>query len=167
LDLKYWLLSPSDNLPDLDFTEDDGSDPLQIDYFYRHELNLYQENNLSKIWIVRMDSKPVGYLTISMNAIQVDYLSTKERIGKATTKKYPATLLGRMGVDKKYRKKGIGKKICKFCVGLVQDISDRIACRYVILETTVDKVTFYKNAEFIKSTKPPRHGKVWMYRRIV
>lgn len=72
-----------------------------------------------------------------------------------------------MGVDKKYRKKGIGKKVCNFCTGLSSFIGQRIACRYIILETTLNKVAFYEKSGFIKAEKLPRKNKVWMYRKLV
>jgi len=132
-------------------------------------VNRYQQSNLSRIIIVKNWKQAIGYLAISMNAIEVrTQLADDEKVPGTTTRKYPAMLLGRMGVDKNYRNKGIGKTICEFCKGLAIDLSERIGCRYVVLETTNSKVPFYQKCGFTLSVKPPRKGGiVWMYRRII
>lgn len=155
-----------EKLPVLDFTESDKTDPLKINEFYKKDLQNYNKAKLSTVWTVKEDGKVAAYFTTSMNAIELDILSQDEKVRNTTPRKYPAMLLGRMGVDKKHRRNGLGKAICRFCRGLAIDTSDRIACRYVILQTTLDKVDFYEQTGFVKSKKSPRNGVVWMYRRL-
>lgn len=165
--LEYSQLKPNEKFPTLDFTDDDKTDPMEINHFFHKEKFNYQNNNLARVWIVRNNNVPLAYFTTSMNAIEVKLLAQSEQVIDATTKRYPSMLLGRMGVDKKYRKKGIALKICKFCRGLAEVTGDRIACRYVVLETKIDRQKVYKSAGFVLSEKPPKNGKVWMYRRII
>ena len=167
MDLRFKPLQLGEKFQNLDFREDDNSDPMEIDSFFKNKRETYHKNNLSRIWIVRENDIPVAYFTTSMNSIEIDFLTAREQVSDTTTKRYPAVLIGRMGVDKKYRKNGIGKKVCNFCTGLSSFIGQKIACRYIILETTLNKVPFYEKSGFIKAEKSPRKNKVWMYRKLV
>jgi len=51
-------------------------------------------------------------------------------------------------------------------VGLAQELSDRIACRYVMLHTNKEKLSFYQKNDFVLAESPPTDGKMLMYRRI-
>lgn len=165
--LEYLHLDKLKEIPRLDFTEYDGSDPLEIHKFYYYDIRQYQESNLSTARFVKYKGAIVGYFTVSMNAIELDKLGKNEKVKGTTPKKYPAMLIGRMGIDKKYRGQGIGSEICLFCRGLAIDTSHEIACRYVILHTTEDKVPFYRKSGFVMSGNPPRKGIVSMYIRVV
>lgn len=152
---------------DLDFTEYDGTDPLHIHKFYCDDLVRYHQNNLSTVRLIKIAGKIVGYFTVSMNAIELDKLGKDEKVKNTTPKKYPAMLIGRMGVDKKYRGKGIGRDVCMFCRGLAIEIGERIACRYVVLQTTEERSKFYAKCGFIKSDGAAKNGIVWMYVRTI
>lgn len=167
--VEYLQLSEVAHLPELDFTEKDGSDPLGIHKFYYDDLQRYQESNLSTVRLVKIGDKIVGYFTVSMNAIELDKLGKDEKVKNTTPRKYPAMLIGRMGIDKKYRRKGIGSEICQFCRGLAIEIGQKVACRYVILHTTDDrnKIRFYNKSGFIKSGNPPKQGVVSMFVRTI
>ena len=143
-------MSDVDELPsDLDFTENDSKDTLSIHKFYYDDLARYQQSNLSTVRLIKADGKIVGYFTVSMNAIELAKLGKDEKVKNTTPKKYPAMLIGRMGVDKKYRNKGIGRDVCMFCRGLAIETGKRVACRYVVLQTTQERVNFYKKCGFI------------------
>lgn len=165
--LTYILYQKSVTLPKLDLTEDDGTDPAEIDRFYHKDLEKYHTNKLSTVRLVRLAGKIVAYFTVSMNAIEVNILDKDEKVSGTSTKKYPAMLLGRIGVDKKYRKKGIAKAICTFCQGLAAITSESVACRYIMLHTPLDKVPIYQKMGFIQSANPAKRGVVSMYMRIV
>lgn len=154
-------------LPKMDFTENDGKDTIHIDDFYNHKLDTYEKNKLSKIRLLKKDGIFVGYFAVSMNVIELGKLSTDEKIKGTTPRRYPALLIGRMGVDKKYRKNGIGAFICDFCRGLGIQLSNQVGCRYLTLQTTKDKIYFYEKCGFVKSTKAPDSGLYWMYSRII
>lgn len=167
MELTFHPLQHIVRLPTLDFTEDDGSDPLSINDFYHNQSPRYIESNLSKVWIVKSGKNVVAYFTVSMSTIELDKLSIDEKVRGTTPRRYPSMLIGRMGVNKKHRKKGIGLNICDFCRGLAIDVSERIACRYLTLQTTIDKIPFYEKCGFVKSGVKPTRDLHWMYSRIV
>ena len=103
-----------------------------------------------------------------MGSIRIKDLREDEAIEGGPEKDYPAMLIGNMGVDKKFRSKGLGSFIYEFCVGLARRLSKRVGCRYVYLYTNRDKMGFYgRKCRFISSKKISNKGRLWMYRRII
>lgn len=166
MDLDYDLLVAGYDFSSLDFTDLDNTDVLGVDEFAKTKANEYHKNKLATVRVVLDKKEVVAYFTVSMSSVSVENLDSKERVARATPIRYPAMLLGQLGVDKKYRGKGIGIKICNFCLGLAQTIGKLIACRYVILQTGVDKTSLYKKVGFIVSPKLAHDKKIWMYRRL-
>lgn len=166
MELDYDIISSNDNLSILDFTESNGTDPLGVDEFARTKATKYHKNKISTVRVVRDKKEIVAYFTVSMSAISVDILASEEKVEGVTSIRYPAMLLGQLGVDKKYRGKGIGSEICNFCLGLADVLGKQIACRYVILQTSITRTTLYEKFEFRMSPKSPAGKKIWMYRRL-
>jgi GNAT superfamily N-acetyltransferase len=165
--LDVVLFSNSDDLSSCDFKEDDGSDPLYVDEFIHHRATIYRENNLSVIYVVKYCKEIVGFFTLSMGALEVKKLRESDKMEAAPQlTQYPALLLGNMGVEKKFRCRGIGKWICQFCIGLAIENSTKIACGYVFLQSDNKKRGFYEKLDFVSSGKENKDGKIWMYRRI-
>ncbi|MBI1664010.1 MAG: GNAT family N-acetyltransferase [Nitrosopumilus sp.] len=167
-ELDFDYLSEQDIISELDFKEFDDSDPLGVHDFFHNKATTYHHNRISTIRTVRIDGKIVALFAISMSAISLQHLESNERIDLVTPLRYPAMLIGQLGVDKKFRDKGIGQQICNFCLGLAQDIGERVACRYVILQTNPDKMVLYNKMGFTKSPKlPDENNKIWMYRKLI
>ncbi|MGH2611955.1 MAG: GNAT family N-acetyltransferase [Rhabdochlamydiaceae bacterium] len=166
MNLYYDFLSSQHDLSRLDFTEIDGTDPLKVDEFAKIKARPYHQSRLSTVRVVKYEGKIVAYFAVSMFAISVEQLDKSEKVSEATPIRYPAMLLGQLGVDKEYRKKGIAKEICRFCFGLAQDTGEQVACRYMVLQTNVEKTKLYEHFDFVKSPKKPENGKIWMYTKI-
>lgn len=165
--LTFSPLSDNDNLRFLDFTKEDGSDPLGVDNFAKEKAVSYHNNKLSTVWVVRYENELVAFFSLSMFAIEIGKLAEVEKVVGATPRSYPAILLGQMGVDKRHRGLDIGYWICEFCLGLAQEMGRRIACRYVVLQTNKCLLSFYQDkAGFIPSETITPDGRIWMYRRI-
>ncbi|HXG06677.1 MAG TPA: GNAT family N-acetyltransferase [Nitrososphaera sp.] len=165
--LVFASFSRDDNFATLDFTEADGSDPLGVDDFIRNRARLYLSNNLCAIYTVRYAGQIVAYFTASMSAIETKRLVDEDKVPNVGILSYPALLMGQMAVDKKYRGQGIGYWICEFCVGLAQEMNNKVGCALVILQTNKDKLEYYKKkCGFKHSEKQSKEGKVWMYKRI-
>ncbi len=156
-----------DDLTKLDLTDVDGSDPLHVDEFFRTKAIMYQNNRLCSIWSVLYKDKLVGCFTLTMYSITNNKLEEAELVNKAPNLiSYPAILLGQIGVDKQFRNKGMGHNIIQYITGLSRQIGRKIACRYIVLQTSKDKIKLYKKIEFKKSPKNPDNKTLlWMYKR--
>ncbi|MDE2589811.1 MAG: GNAT family N-acetyltransferase [Patescibacteria group bacterium] len=166
MELYYDFITSNDRISSLDFTESDDTDPLGVNEFASKKAIEYHKNKLGTVRVVRYKKNTVAYFTVSMSAISIENLDNEEKVAQATPVRYPAMLLGQIGVDKKYRGKGIGTDICNFCLGLAQVIGEKVACRYIILQTSVDKTVLYEKMGFTKSPKLSKTAKIWMYRRL-
>lgn len=164
-DLDFSHFTPKDDFSSNDFTDEDGSDPLGVDEFIRKKARLYEDSNLSRVYTVRYDGKVVAFCAVSMSAIEVKKLADGHAVEGATTKYYPAMLLGQMGVDKKYRNKRIGLSICKYCLGLAVEVGQKVGCAALCLETNREKAGYYKKWGFVHAERQSTGNKVWMYVR--
>lgn len=121
--LKYKPINNAKVLELLDFTETDGSDPLEVSAFAHNKAHHYKDYQLAKIWVVLNETREVvAFFTTSMTSIGTKIMPAKEQVEQITTKYYPAMLLGQMGVGKKFRGQNMGRTITHFCTGLALNI---------------------------------------------
>jgi ribosomal protein S18 acetylase RimI-like enzyme len=59
---------------------------------------------------------------------------------------YPCLLIGRLAVDIRFQRNGVGNFLLLLALGLA--IDGPIGCRYLSVDSKVDAVTFYQNAGF-------------------
>ncbi len=157
-----------DDLTQLDLTDADGSDPLFVDKFFHTKAITYQNNRLCSIWSVLYDDQLVGCFTLTMHSIINNKLEETEMIDEAShVISYPSILLGQIGVDKQFRNKGIGSSIIQHVTGLSRQLVRKIACRYIVLQTSQDKINLYIKLEFKQSPKNSGNKRlIWMYKRL-
>jgi len=160
-DLDIDIVSDDDDISVLDCTEQDGTDPLGVQDFLGTKAQIYHRNNLASLWRVKYEGKIVAFFTLSMSSIGLDQVPQRNQV-KETSARYPALLIGQMGVDKNYHGRKIGDAICKHCIGLARKVNERVACACITLQTTEDKALFYQKY-FFETTKKLRNGKIAMY----
>jgi len=120
------------------------------------------ENRIVFVWI-EDPSVIVCAFTLSNSSIDAKNLpnSRKKKLTEnipyeKRLSSYPATLIGRLGVSKTYRKKGIGTELMDFIKLWLFDPVNKTACRYL----TVDA---YKRSDSIAHSRShprsnPRRG---------
>lgn len=163
--LEFGIYSPLEDFSNLNFTNRDGSDPLDVDAFIHGNPQDYVENNISAIYTVRYEHNLVGFFTLSMSNIGKGKLQS-DGLFSIPYSDYPALLLGQLGVERNYQGRGIGQNICKFCRGIGQDLNERAACAFLILRTTVELAKRYYEPKCKFKWKPKQEGKTWMYYRL-
>jgi GNAT superfamily N-acetyltransferase len=161
-------LNRDDDISILDCTEDDGTDPLNVQDYLSKKAHLYHDGRASTVYVVEQDQRILAFFTLSMAGIKSDKIAQNDRLANYTQKSYPAVLLGQMGVDKSCRGQGLGQEIWNYCLAHALDIGERIACRYIIVDTNQDKAGYYREkCKFKHSFKKDQEGNiVTMYRRL-
>ena len=96
--LEVSVFSGTEDLGPCDFRED-GLDPFGVDNFIRNKASAYQHYKLCVIYFITCDGATLGFFTVSMGVIDVCI--------------FPGLFLGNMGVDKRYRNKGLGHGLVK------------------------------------------------------
>jgi hypothetical protein len=170
--LKFRPYDPlTDSLDNLDFTQTNGSDPLFVEEYTKTHMPKEAENKNNKIYVVSYEGKIIAFFTLSMSVIcsrnllneedgnEHDYAILKESV-------FPALLMGKVGIDKKYRCFGIGKYICLFCIGLAHKTSEKIACSFFIFRTTKSLAEKIYGPKYYFRWKSTQNKLVWVYRKI-
>jgi hypothetical protein len=169
--LKFRMYDPLvDNLLNLDFTQTDGSDPLLVEEYVKNHILKEIENNSIKAYVVTYDENAIAFFTLSMSVICSKGLPKGDDEDDGELKKFvfPALLMGKIGIDKKYRCFGIGKYICLFCVGLAQKTNEKMACAFFVFRTTkslAEKIYGPKYSFRWKKNTPNKM--VWAYRKVL
>lgn len=138
-------------------------DPLELNEFIHKEALQYQKESMGITYLFYYNDLIVGYVTIAMGAIEVKETRLPRR---SREKDYPALLLGRLGVHNDYRHRNIGRSICSWTIGLANEFSKKLGCKFVVLLTAQNKVSFYTKCGFEKCPKYDNKQKVLMYFQI-
>jgi len=117
------------------------NDQLNIDLFHSqndqvnefiHKNALYNNKNLlSKVYVL-VDKDQI-YIAgiISLSAYMLNLPHSK----KYTIQQVPAVLLGRIGIDDKYRGQNLVREyLIKYALGVCSEVIDYIGCRLLIVE---------------------------------
>ncbi len=110
-----------------------------INYFLNNLALLNQERKLSRCYTfcLKDSNEIVAFLTLSASQLNTG----DARIFGID--KVPIVLLGRLGVDNNYRNKNIGITLIKIALEKSLEASKIIACRLLLVETTLDTKSYY------------------------
>lgn len=147
------------NLSDFNCSIDDE---LGLNEFIHEEAMDYQRESLGVTHLFYYKDRLVGYATVAMGSIMVRYTRLSLPFF-GVKKRYPALLLGRLGVDNSYRNRHIGMCICLWAIGLARELSKMIGCRFVVLMTDQSRIDFYQKCGFDVCPKFEKKMKVLMY----
>ncbi|MCL1943164.1 MAG: GNAT family N-acetyltransferase [Candidatus Azobacteroides sp.] len=77
-------------------------------------------------------------------------LSNGKHSVRKSLSSYPATLIGRLGVDKEYGGKGVGTELIDFIKSWMLDPVNKTACRYLTVDAYNNEATlkFYEANSF-------------------
>jgi hypothetical protein len=163
VDLDQLIVRSLDEQADVSQFDCGLDDVLGIDEFIHKEAMQYQNDSMGITYLFYHQNVLVGYVTVAMYAIEVK----ETRLRMVTSeKRYPALLLGRLGVHNGYRHRHVGLSICLWTIGLAKELSRKIGCRFVVLLTSPTKVGFYQKCGFEICPKYEKKKKVLMNLRI-
>jgi ribosomal protein S18 acetylase RimI-like enzyme len=112
----------------------------------------------------------VGYVTTSMTILQVQSSGQREkaklqgavqfREGGKQYDKFPAMLIGVLGVCQRYRRKGVGEAMVRYVLGQALRLNDTVGCRFVTVdsEPSAEATGLYEKCGFERLEKAERKG---------
>ncbi len=105
--------------------------------------------NLAICYMACYENKVVGFYTLSQHLIRRDDLPTSEQ--KKVPKRYdaPATLIGRLGIDKCIQGKGVGKRVLMHALYKIYVGSKTSATWGAVVIAKDGAEAFYSNQGFI------------------
>jgi len=131
--LLFKIIDKSFKIDDFNCGDDD------INYFLKNLAipNQYRKLSNTYIFYIEENKRVVAYFSI---------LASQLNTGDARIygiDKIPIVLLGRMGVDKKFRGNNIGRTMINIAVKKALEASKLIACRLLLIETSLDMKSYY------------------------
>jgi len=122
------------------------------------------EISATYLWFFNPTNELLGYLTLLTDAIKIQGTSLRERFTDqgVNYKTLPAIKIGRLCVNRKYRKRGIGKKMIVFSMKKLLEISEDVGCRFIVVDAKRGAAHFYKRLEF-DILKEREKGVIYMY----
>lgn len=127
------LIDSSDNVDDFDCGDDD------INYFLKNLAIPNQNRKLSNTYILYSEESNLIVAYFSILASQIN--TGDARIYGID--KIPIVLLGRMGVEKKFRGNNIGRSMINAAIRKALEAGQLIACRLLLVETSKGMKSYY------------------------
>lgn len=134
-----------------------------LNFYLKYQAGQDVARKLSACFVLpdRSTNRIQGYYTLSNNSIPLG--SLPDHIRKKLPKTYfsiPATLLGRLAIDKDYQKRGIGKILLIDALKRSYEVSHEIGSFAVVVDPMDEEAeAFYEQYDFIKL---PDSGKMFI-----
>ena len=129
---------------------------IDLDDFFHHDAAKYEQQLLGKTYCFRLDSDNsfiVCTFTLSNSSIDSRNLPnnrkrklTENIPHEKSLSSYPATLIGRLGVNKEFGSKGVGTELIKIIKQWMLRPDNLTACRYLTVDAYNNEPTlkFYE-----------------------
>lgn len=131
-----------------------------LDEFFSKECCLYSKQLLGKSYCFRLDSDPsiiVCAFTLSNDSIKVNMLpnARKGLVSKhipreKQMRRYPAVLIGRLGVNSDFQSMHIGTELMDFIKVWFVDPLNKTGCRFIVVDAYNEKtpLSYYSRNDF-------------------
>lgn len=133
-----------------------------LDEFFREDSFYYKEEMLGKTYCFVTTTKPytiVSLFTLANDSIKTTHFekSTTNRLNRSIPnqkrgRSYPATLIGRLGVNKQFQGRGwhIGTQVIDILKDWFRDEDNKTGCRFLVVDAynTQGTLEFYKKNGF-------------------
>lgn len=102
------------------------------------------------LWFYNPKNELAGYMTLLSDAVRVHGTSLGQSfLDKGVAyKTLPALKIGRICVDKKYLRKGVGTEMVAYAARTLLEINERIGCRFVVVDAKKEAKHFYSRLNF-------------------
>lgn len=117
--------------------------------------NQNKKVSTTHLWFLKSNNGLIGYITLLTDKISLNpTLKDEFKVKGINYKSLPALKIGRVCVDNKFLKKGIGGLMIQFAVYIVQRMNEKCGCRFITLDAkrNSDKIKdsyhFYRHMGF-------------------
>ncbi len=131
-----------------------------LDDFFRNDAIKYADELMGKTYCWITESQPhqiVAAVTLANDSIKTTYLdkNTRNRLNRPISnqkrgRSYPATLIGRLGVNNKFQGCHIGHQVIEFLKDWFRDDENKTGCRFLVVDAYNNERTlhFYESNFF-------------------
>lgn len=118
-----------------------------IDDFIHKEALIFQNERLGVTYVFRHEKKIIAFVTLSMANLRKEKLENEDKL-EYGREHYPALQISQLAVCNEYQKSKIGTFLCDFCFDRALKFSERIGCRFLILNARQEVIGFYEKYGF-------------------
>lgn len=129
------------------------STSLELNEFLKEDALKNQMELISKTYFCYHSDKLIGYITFATDILKAEEMRKEEHIEGVPYKEYPAIKIARLAVDKEYEGRGVGTFLLKVAVGKAYDISERVGCRFITVDSKQESIGFYQKSGGFKLVK--------------
>lgn len=104
----------------------------------------------------------VGYITLVTDTIGTKEVIVSDEI-KCKYSKYPGIKIARLAVDSRFERRRIGTYLLYAAIGKALSISDSVGCRYVLVDSKKESISFYEKHGFKIAVRNKKHNYTPMY----
>ncbi len=147
-----------------------SSGDIEIDRFFIKFAGQNQfKHKIGTTYIAQNSNKsaPIGYATVSVSSLNIENIDKKEF---RTLPKYPLPILrlARLGVDRRYHGRGVGKALLRHILYLALLIEEQAGCIGIVVDAKKEAQDFYQQYGFevlpaVSGELPTRPLQTMMY----
>ena len=148
------LLSENHTIKPFDCEDEDLND------FLFKEAILYQKQMLATTFIVENNERTLGFYSVLSDSLQIreELFPSKSQYKKFVQnliphrkrhlKNIPSLKIGRLGIDKTYKGKGLGSILLEGIINEAIELNKRQACRLITVDAYRQALPFYERFGF-------------------
>ncbi|NJD52760.1 MAG: GNAT family N-acetyltransferase [Candidatus Methanoperedens sp.] len=125
-----------------------NSDNVDLNDFLKSNAIKDQEDRVSRTYLCFLGKTAVGYFSLVTDTLEVHVVEGNDGIKDYLYRKYPSIRIARLAVDQKVKKKGIGKFMLLAAIGIAIDVSNKVGCRYITVDSKPESIGFYEKNNF-------------------
>ncbi len=122
-----------------------------LNEFLKSDSLVYKQQLIAKTFIVIYQEKIVAFFSVMNDAIKLNLQETKQTRQLSRLHEYPSLKIGRLGVDKRFERRGLGALCIKFVMGLSTNINSVSACRFITVDSYLESRGFYEKLGFVRN----------------
>lgn len=121
---------------------------IPLKTYLRRDAREHHVRSLAKTYGVFAHAAPhkvVAYITLVCGEIAVKDTGRPDGLGNYQYDHCPAVKIARLAVDRRHDRRGIGKTLVDFALGIVCEfVSAKVGCRFVCVDAKQEAVSFYE-----------------------
>ena len=153
-DLSFLLLTEDHTIKPFDCEDEDLND------FLFKEAILYQKQMLATTFIVENNERTLGFYSVLSDSLQIreELFPSKSQYKKFVQnliphrkrhlKNIPSLKIGRLGIDKTYKGKGLGSILLEGIINEAIELNKKQACRLITVDDYRQALPFYERFGF-------------------
>ena len=115
----------------------DSGEPV-LDEWLRRYAGQNRRRDTAATWVITdANDLVVAYASVAMTGI--DRSAAPEALAKGSSDPVPALLLGRLAVDRRYARLGIGTALAAHVLATAVELNEKAACRAVVVTALTDR----------------------------